>query len=153
MIATPETLRQLIRQTNGHRLQVEISVYLATVAHGCDGDDAGVIIHGIDHAVIASAHARVRPTTGQVRETRRAWAVARLSITWPTVFRTGGSSCLSDQRARAGLRSCRRPRQALLQIKLCFELLPGDRLAGLVHGRVSLRGVFGVLGRAKSLDH
>ena len=45
----------------------------------------------------------------------------------------------------AGHRSCRRPRQATLQIKLCLDLLPGDRLARLVHGHVSLGGVFGVL--------
>jgi hypothetical protein len=40
-----------------------------------------------------------------------------------------------------------------LQIDLCFDLLPGDRLAGLVHGPVSLGGVFGVLGSAESIDH
>ena len=40
-----------------------------------------------------------------------------------------------------------------LQINLCFDLLPGDRLAGLVHGHVSLGGVFGVLGSAESFDH
>ena len=53
----------------------------------------------------------------------------------------------------AGHRSCRRPRQATLQIKLCLDLLPGDRLARLVHGHISLGGVLGVLGGAKSLDH
>jgi hypothetical protein len=53
----------------------------------------------------------------------------------------------------AGHRSYKRPRQATLQIKLCFDLLPGDRLARLVHGHVSFGGVYGVLGSAESLDH
>ena len=39
-----------------------------------------------------------------------------------------------------------------LQTKLCLDLLPGDRLAGLIHGRVSLGDVLGVLSGSECLD-
>jgi hypothetical protein len=52
-------------------LQAEPSVNLATVPHNGDGDDAGAVVHGVDHAAIAGADAKVRPMASQRQETRR----------------------------------------------------------------------------------
>ena len=39
-----------------------------------------------------------------------------------------------------------------LQFELGLDLLPGNRLTRLVHGRVGLGGVLSVLGSAESID-
>ena len=51
-------------------LQIKRAVYLAAMAGRCDGDDAGAVIHEVDHPVVARAHAQVRPVTG---ESSHAW--------------------------------------------------------------------------------
>jgi len=52
-------------------LQAEASVNLATVPYSGDSDDAGAVVHGVDHAVIAGADAKVRPMASQRQTTRR----------------------------------------------------------------------------------
>lgn len=46
-------------------LQVECSVDLATMADRCDCDYAGVVVHGIDHPVVARANAQIGPVAGK----------------------------------------------------------------------------------------
>jgi hypothetical protein len=58
-----------------------------------------MIIHRVDHAVIASAHAQVRSVAGQGKEPGERGSAAKPSMIWATAFRTGGSSCRSDRRA------------------------------------------------------
>jgi len=57
--------------SSGYLLYVEAPVYFAAVPHGRDDDDAGVIIDGIDHAVVSRAHAQVGPMARQGPETGR----------------------------------------------------------------------------------
>jgi hypothetical protein len=123
------------------------------VPYSSDSDNMGAVVHGIDHAVIAGADAQVRPMAGQRQETRRArisgQAVDDLSdrfahgrVELPQ--RTAGARPDID---RVG----GHVRQAL-QAELCLDLLPGDRLAGLIHGRVGLGNVLGVLSGSERLD-
>src|SRR5215468_7171899 len=56
---------------NARLLQAEPSVNLATVPYSGDSDDAGAVVHGVDHAVIAGSDAQVRPMASQRQETRR----------------------------------------------------------------------------------
>jgi hypothetical protein len=52
-----------------------------------DSDDAGAVVHGVDHAAIARADAQVRPMASKRQETRRPWitgqAVDDLSDRFP----------------------------------------------------------------------
>jgi hypothetical protein len=52
------------------RLQDEVSVYLAAVPDGGDGDDAGVVIHDGDHAVVTRAQPQIRAVAGQATTPR-----------------------------------------------------------------------------------
>jgi hypothetical protein len=63
-------------------------------------------------------------------------------------YRAGGAICGRG----AGCRWCRRPRWGTLQAKLGLDLLPGNRLAQLIHRSVGLSGILGILRRAESLD-
>jgi len=56
---------------NARLLQAEPSVNLATVPYSGDSDGAGAVVHGVDHAVIAGANAKVWPLASQRQETRR----------------------------------------------------------------------------------
>ena len=131
-------------------LYVEAPVYLAAVPHGGDDDDTGVIIDGRSRGSLPSARAgraddrsgagnREDADRGQTvndlshRFTyRRVELPQRAAGTRPDIDRVGG------------------PCPANLKIKLCLDLLPGDRFTGLVHGGVGLGGVLGVLGSARA---
>jgi hypothetical protein len=52
------------------RLRDELSVYLAAVPHGGYGDDAGVVIHDVDHAVATRAQPQIRAVAGQATTPR-----------------------------------------------------------------------------------
>ena len=56
--------------SNARLLQAESSVNLATVPYSGDGDEVGAVVHGVDHAVITGADAKVRPMASQRQETR-----------------------------------------------------------------------------------
>jgi hypothetical protein len=123
------------------------------VPYSSDSDNMSAVVHGIDHAVIAGADAQVRPMAGQWQEARRArisgQAVDDLSDRFAhgrveLPHRTAGARPDID---RVG----GHVRQAL-QAKLCFDLFPGDRFARLIHGRVGLGDVLGVLSGSECLD-
>src|SRR5258706_13225552 len=59
-----------LRPAGGVALQIKHAVYVAAMADRCDGDDAGTVIHEVDHPVVAGAHAQVGPVTG---ESSHAW--------------------------------------------------------------------------------
>jgi hypothetical protein len=85
---------------NARLLQAEAPVNLATVPYSGDSDDAGAVVHGIDHAVIAGADAKVRPMASQRHETRRLWIMAKPPMTCAIVSRMDRSSCRNERRAR-----------------------------------------------------
>ena len=134
-------------------LQIKHAVNVAAMADRCDGDDAGTVIHEVDHPVVAGAHAQVGPVTG---ESSHAW---RSGIDGQAVDNLGNS--LAGERvklpqraaARGGISIAGRPRQAALQAEFALGLIPGNGLAGLVHGDVGLRSVLRILSATERLDH
>lgn len=54
-------------------LEIQIPVYLPAMANHRHNDNAGAVIHGIDHAVIPGAHPQIRTVTGKRSGTGRPW--------------------------------------------------------------------------------
>jgi hypothetical protein len=134
-------------------LQVEVPVYLTAVAYSRDRDGASAVIHGVDHPVVTRPDGQVRPVSGQRRD------ASGTRIDGEPVDDLGDR--LADGRVKLPQRAAgTRPdingvsshAGPALQAQLGLDLLPGNRLARLVHGGISLGGVLGILGRAENLD-
>jgi hypothetical protein len=60
------------RQHRCKRLQVEVAVYVAAVPDQSNGNDSRSVVDGVDHAVVARAHPKVRPVALKCAHARRA---------------------------------------------------------------------------------
>ena len=89
-----------LAMTRSEGLQVQASVHLAAVPDRRDRDLAGLVVHGVDHPLVAGAHPQEGPMVSQRQEAG-----------WPRIgdqavddlgdgLAHGRSSCCSERRKR-----------------------------------------------------